>query len=91
MKKIIIISLFALAFSSQAFFNNNSQGWGNNNGFFGFNPYEYTDPNWYTEEMSDMFDEFGNGFGNNNNNNNNFYRGFSNPYNSQFNQRLRSY
>lgn len=74
-------------------FNGNNNPWnqfGNyveDNGIFGFNPYEYTDPRWYPEEMGNMFDEFDDGFGGNDwGNTSNYTRGnFANPYN-QYNQ-----
>jgi hypothetical protein len=57
---------------------------------FGYNPYDYWDPRWYMEEMSNMVDEFDDEFNNNNNgwnNNNNFngynpYNNFNNPWNN---------
>jgi hypothetical protein len=103
MKKIIAIMLFTLAFNSNAFWNGNNNNnypwnnfggsnspWGNfveDNGIFGFNPYEYTDPQWYPQEMSNMFDEFddefgGNNWGNRSNFNNPYMNNFNNPYNN---------
>ncbi len=87
MKKIIAIVALAASLSSNAFFNN----WNNNgyngygyedNGIFGYNPYDaFIDPRWYVEEMSNMMDDFGNFGGNNYNNGygyNPYYYG--NPY-----------
>jgi hypothetical protein len=80
--------------------NNNNYPWnnfgGNNapwnsvnnfvedNGIFGFNPYEYTNPQWYPQEMSNMLDEFDDEFGGNNwGNKSNFSNSYNqyNPYN----------
>ena len=106
MKKLLAIALIAASLSANAFFNNNDMPWnGNNynnynnngyqqdNGMFGYNPYDYWDPRWYMEEMSNMVDKFddefnnnNNGWNNNNNNgwNNNNFNGY-NPYNSSNN------
>ncbi|MBC8493338.1 MAG: hypothetical protein ISR70_02425 [Candidatus Thioglobus sp.] len=79
MKKMITIALLAVSLSSNAFWNNNNNyggyntGYYDDNGLFGYNPYDYWDPRWYFEEMENMFDEFDdNGW------NNNYY---NNPYN----------
>ncbi|WXT99824.1 MAG: hypothetical protein Ctma_0528 [Catillopecten margaritatus gill symbiont] len=64
-------------------YNQNGQnGYQQDNGFFAYNPYDYWDPRWYAEEMSNMFDEFdNNGW---NNNGNNYRRGYGyNPHNTQ--------
>ncbi len=67
---------------------NNTNGYNNNgyqddNGMFGYNPYDYWDPRWYMEEMSNMVDEFDDEFNNSNNGwNNNNYGGYNNPYNN---------
>ncbi len=86
MKKILAIVLLAFTLSANAFWNNNGP-WGNNynnygnygyqdNGIFAFNPYDYWDPRWYAEEMSNMMDEFDDNGWNNN------YGGYGyNPYN----------
>ncbi|SMM98001.1 hypothetical protein SPONL_1722 [uncultured Candidatus Thioglobus sp.] len=93
MKKIITIALLTLTVSANAFWNSNNTPWGNgynnnygnygsqDNGFFAFNPFDYWDPRWYPEEMSNMIDEFDNNWGGNNQNgyNSNGYR--YNPYN----------
>lgn len=85
MKKIIAIFAMAAALGANAFWNNNgpwnNNGWNNgygyndDNGIFGYNPYEFWDPRWYMEEMSNMVDEFDDEF---NNNNNGYY---NNPWN----------
>ncbi|BBB23756.1 conserved hypothetical protein [Isorropodon fossajaponicum endosymbiont JTNG4] len=77
MKKIFAIVLLAFTLSANAFWNSNNTPWGNNhngygyqedNGMFGYNPYDFWDPRWYPEEMGNMFDEFdNNGWSNNNN------------------------
>ena len=88
MKKIIAIVALAASLSSNAFFNNNSYNGGgygggyNDNGVFGYNPYDaFIDPRWYFEEMSNMMDDFGN-FGGNNYNNGYGYNPYfyGNPY-----------
>jgi hypothetical protein len=98
MKKLLAIALVAASLSANAFFNSNDMPWnnGNNynsgyqedNGMFGYNPYDYWDPRWYMEEMSNMVDEFDDEMNDNNNgwNNNNFngynpYNNFNNPWN----------
>lgn len=49
--------------------NNHSYGYQQDNGIFAYNPYNYWEPRWYAEEMSNVFDEFGgNGWNNNNHN-----------------------
>lgn len=66
MKKIITISLITISLSSNAFFNNIDNNWGatngyqQDNGFFGYNPYELYDPRWYMEEMTNVMDTFDN-------------------------------
>lgn len=40
-------------------YNNQGYSYQQDNGLFTYNPYDYWDPRWYIEEMSDMFDEFG--------------------------------
>lgn len=79
MKKIIAVALLAASLGSNAFWNNNNN-WGNNgyyyddNGMFGYNPYDFWDPRWYFEEMDNMMDEFDTGW-------NDDYYGY-NPYNN---------
>lgn len=89
MKKIIAIFAMAAALGANAFWNNNNAPWNNgynnygyqnDNGIFAYNPYDYWDPRWYMEEMSNMVDEFDDEFNNNNNGWNNGY-GY-NPYNN---------
>ncbi|MEJ6659942.1 MAG: hypothetical protein QNL23_02645 [Candidatus Thioglobus sp.] len=96
MKKLLAIALIAASLSANAFFNSNDMPWNNNynnsngyqedNGVFGYNPYNFSDPRWYMEEMSNMVDKFDDEFNNNNNNgwNNNNFNGY-NPYNSSYN------
>ncbi|MDC9714486.1 MAG: hypothetical protein PSN36_01490 [Gammaproteobacteria bacterium] len=102
MKKILAIVLLAFTFSANAFWNNNNMPWSNNgynnngnygyqqdNGIFSFNPYEYWDPRWYSEEMSNMMDEFSdnnNGWGNNYNRYNRYNSYGYNPYNNNYNK-----
>ena len=82
MKKLITIALLATSLSSNAFFNNNN-GWNNNgyqqdNGLFGYNPYELYDPRWYMEEMENMINEVDDKL---NDNNNYSYNGYNaNPF-----------
>jgi hypothetical protein len=54
MKKIIAITSLVAATSASAFFGNNNNGYQEDNGMFGYNPYDYWDPRWYMEEMSNM-------------------------------------
>ncbi len=100
MKKLLAIALVAASLSANAFFNSNDMPWSNgssnngyqeDNGMFGYNPYDYWDPRWYMEEMSNMVDEFDDEFNNDSNNNNgwntnnfngyNPYNNFNNPWN----------
>jgi hypothetical protein len=92
MKKIITVSLLSLALNASAGWggNNgfNNGPWGgsnNNNGIFGNNPYSMFTPDWFSEEMDDMMDEFdsnNNGpWGNNGRNNNNPW-GNNGPWNN---------
>lgn len=87
MKKIIAIFAMAAALSANAFWNNNSTPWNNSynnggyqtdNGMFGYNPYNYWDPRWYMEEMSNMVDEIDDEISNNGNNNGYAYNPYSN-------------
>jgi hypothetical protein len=92
MKKLFAVALIAASLSANAFWNSNNSPWGNNNnnygyqednGMFGYNPYDFWDPRWYAEEMSNMFDEFDDDFNNNGYNYNNPYNnnGYNNGYN----------
>ncbi len=86
MKKIFAVILLAFSLGANAFFNNNDMPWNNgfnnnngyqkDNGIFSYNPYDYWDPRWYMEEMSNMVDEFDNEINSNNN------RYAYNPYNN---------
>ncbi len=66
MKKILAIVLLAFTLNVNAFWNNNDGPWSRSKGYYGyqdngifdFNPYDYWDPRWYVEEMSNMMDEF---------------------------------
>lgn len=71
MKKIITVSLLTLALNATAGWGSNNSplgnnGWSNgpwgssnnNNGFIGNNPYSMFTPDWFSEEMSDVMDEF---------------------------------
>lgn len=106
MKNILAVVLLVFTLSANAFWNNNGP-WGNSynnygnsygykdNGIFAFNPYNYWDPRWYVEEMSNMMDEFDDndwdnnygGYGYNPYNRNNRNNGYNryNPYNSPLN------
>lgn len=90
MKKLLAIALVAASLSANAFFNSNDMPWnnGNNynnngyqedNGMFGYNPYDYWDPRWYMEEMGNMVDEFDDEF---NSNGNNYGYGNNGPWNN---------
>jgi len=71
MKKMITVSLLTLALNATAGWGGNNSPWGNNgfsngpwggsnnnNGIFGSNPYSMFTPDWFSEEMDDMMDEF---------------------------------
>ncbi len=71
MKKIITVSLLTLALNATAGWGGNNSPWGNNgfsngpwggsnnnNGIIGNNPYSMFTPDWFSEEMDDMMDEF---------------------------------
>ena len=69
MRKIITVSLLTLALNVTAGWGGNNGPWGNNgwsngpwggsnNGVIGNNPYSMFTPDWFSEEMSDMMDEF---------------------------------
>lgn len=94
MKKVLVASLMTLTFSVSAgwgnapWSNNNNGPWGDDNGFIAHNPYDMFTPDWFSEEMDDMMDEFdldNNGpWGNNGWNNNRGPWGNSNgPWNTQ--------
>ncbi|WP_428087333.1 hypothetical protein [Candidatus Thioglobus sp.] len=94
MKKIFAIVLVAVSLSANAFFSSSDMPWNsgsNNNGYqkdngmFGYNPYNYWDPRWYMEEMSNMVDEFDDNLSSNDNNNNGYnpYNNASNAWNTQ--------
>ena len=102
MKKIITISLLTLALNASAGWGGNNGPWGNNsfnngpwggsnnnNGIIGNNPYSMFTPDWFSEEMDDMMDEFDSNnsgpWGNSGWNNNSPWgnRGFNNgPWNN---------
>ncbi|MDC9726583.1 MAG: hypothetical protein PSN35_01960, partial [Candidatus Thioglobus sp.] len=91
MKKIIATSLMVAALNASAGFGNGpwgNNGWNNNqdNGFIAHNPYSMFTPDWFSEEMDDMMDEFD---FNNNNNRGPWGNNFSNngPWNNNFNNR----
>ncbi|MDC0407354.1 hypothetical protein OAM82_01735 [Candidatus Thioglobus sp.] len=62
MKKIITVSLMVVALNASAGFGNGpwgNNGWNNvNNGIVAHNPYSMMTPDWFSEEMDDMMDEF---------------------------------
>jgi len=95
MRKIITVSLLTLSLNATAGWGGNNGPWGNNgwsngpwggsnNGVIGNNPYSMFTPDWFSEEMSDMMDEFDSNnsgpWGNNSWNNNGPWgkRGFNN-------------
>ncbi len=91
MKKIIATSLVVVALNASAGFGNgpwSNNGWNNNqdNGFIAHNPYSMFTPDWFSEEMDDMMDEFD---FNNNNNRGPWGNNFNNngPWNNNFNNR----
>ena len=68
---MITVSLLTLALNATAGWGGNNSPWGNNgfsngpwggsnnnNGIFGSNPYSMFTPDWFSEEMDDMMDEF---------------------------------
>jgi hypothetical protein len=69
MKKIITASLMVVALNASAGFGNGpwgNNGWNNannnvNNGIVAHNPYSMMTPDWFSEEMDDMMDEFDTG------------------------------
>ncbi|MEO1940397.1 MAG: hypothetical protein ABGX60_00845 [Candidatus Thioglobus sp.] len=79
MKKIVSASLLMIALNTSAGFGNgpwSNNGWNNsnnsNNGIIAHNPYSIFTPDWFSEEMDDMMDEFDSNntpFGNNQFNN----------------------
>ena len=64
MKKLVLLLLLMTSLGASAHSNWGNNWWGNNdwwgddNGIFGFNPYEYWEPQWYFEEMENFVDEF---------------------------------
>jgi len=68
MKKIVSASLLMIALNTSAGFGNgpwSNNGWNNsnnsnnsNNGIIAHNPYSMFTPDWFSEEMDDMMDEF---------------------------------
>lgn len=65
MKKIVSVSLLMMALNTSAGFGNgpwSNNGWNNsnnsNNGIIAHNPYSIFTPDWFSEEMDDMMDEF---------------------------------
>ena len=65
MKKIVSVSLLMIALNTSAGFGNgpwSNNGWNNsnnsNNGIIAHNPYSIFTPDWFSEEMDDMMDEF---------------------------------
>ncbi len=61
MKKIVSASLLMIALNTSAGFGNgpwSNSGWNNNNGIIAHNPYSMFTPDWFSEEMDDMMDEF---------------------------------
>ena len=64
MKKVITASLMVVALNASANFgsgpwgNNGWNGNNGNNGFIAHNPYSMLTPDWFSEEMDDMMDEF---------------------------------
>jgi len=72
MKKIIVIAAIIAASTASAgfgFFNNNGYNGYTDNGIFAFNGFSMFDPRWYTQEFTNMVNEFDSEFTNNNNNN----------------------
>jgi hypothetical protein len=77
MRKIITVSLLTLALNASAGWGGNNNPWGNNgfsngpwggsnnNGIIGNNPYSMFTPDWFSEEMDDMMDEFDSNSNNN--------------------------
>jgi len=62
MKKIVSASLLMIALNTSAGFGDgpwSNSGWNNsNNGIIAHNPYSMFTPDWFSEEMDDMMDEF---------------------------------
>ncbi|WP_428087332.1 hypothetical protein [Candidatus Thioglobus sp.] len=90
MKKIITAALMIVALNVSAFFNNGpwtNNGWNNtNNGFIEHNPYSMFTPDWFSEEMDDMVNEFDNNNTPWSNNNFNNRRAWNNPGNNANNR-----
>ncbi|SMN14911.1 hypothetical protein CRYPA_1048 [uncultured Candidatus Thioglobus sp.] len=82
MKKMVSVSLMIVALNASANFGNgpwSNNGW--NNGFIAHNPYSMFTPDWFSEEMDDMMDEFdSNNTPWRNNNNFNNQRPWNNNY-----------
>ncbi len=92
---IVVISLFSFTVNANWWGGGNNNGWWEDNGIFGYNPYDYFDPRWYPEEMQNFIDEFDDEWGNNtysqpynnyrryNNGyrNNSYNKGYNKPYN----------
>lgn len=89
---MLALILLTLTLSANAFWNNNSwnnmpwdnnnsnYGYQNDNGIFGYNPYNFWNPRWYAEEINNIVDEFDdNNWGNNNYGYNPY--NYRNPYN----------
>ena len=88
MKKIITVSLMVVALNASAGFGNGpwGNGWNNvNNGIVAHNPYSMMTPDWFSEEMDDMMDEFdtNNTPWNSNGYNNRPWNNNSGPWNSR--------
>ena len=63
MKKIVSVSLLMIALNTSAGFgngpwNNSNNSNNSNNGIIAHNPYSIFTPDWFSEEMDDMMDEF---------------------------------
>ncbi|WP_138120016.1 hypothetical protein [Bathymodiolus heckerae thiotrophic gill symbiont] len=88
MKKMVSVSLMIVALNASANFGSgpwSNNGWNNggnsNNGFIAHNPHSMFTPDWFSEEMDDMMDEFdSNNTPWSNNNNFNNQRPWSNNY-----------
>ena len=62
MKKLALATIMATAVSSALAFDfpfndNNHYGYVEDNGIFAFNPWEMTDPRWYSTEFTNMVNE----------------------------------
>jgi len=95
MKKIITVSLLTLALNASAGWGGGNSPWNNgpwsgsnnNNGIIGNNPYSMFTPDWFSEEMDDMMDEFDSNnsgpWGNNGWSNNGPWGGNNGPWNNR--------